>query len=174
VFVAAFHGAVAQRSGQRLPGMQQEGGTGDGDGGFKPPVHDGGPLARACKDIAEGKLCTVDHRHPGGDDGGGGAQEDPDTVGICQKMLDGGVHCHILHPSARACLDKVRFYSAATADGRKIMTVIVRSCDGGLGMGRGNRGSGAVITMGRAFAGDGGGGGWRLLRMCLLGVTLLR
>jgi hypothetical protein len=118
VFVSAFHGAVvgAQRSPGvgRLPGQQQSqqqddgnnnNNNGDGDGVFGRPMHDGGPLARACKDIAEGKLCTVEHRHPGRDDN---AQEDPDAVGICQKMLDGGVHCHILHPSARSCLDKVR------------------------------------------------------------------
>jgi len=64
----------------------------------------GGPLVAACKDLEEGAKCEVSmdgRAHPPP-----GEEDEEDVIGICNKMLDGEMHCHILHPSQLVCLDQ--------------------------------------------------------------------
>ena len=75
-------------------------------------MHDGGPMAAACKDLKDGDQCKVVHHRPkflhadGEDQGAEPELEEEVNIGVCQTMVEGEVHCHILHPSAVVCLNK--------------------------------------------------------------------
>lgn len=58
----------------------------------------GGPLVEACKGMQEGAQCTIESQGP--------ETGDENVLGLCQKMLDDAMHCHILHPAALVCLEK--------------------------------------------------------------------
>ena len=110
----ALAAAATLAASVQAKGSSKKGASGNSPADGAPPhMARGGPLAAACEGLDEGAQCKIVHPKPPvheGDDSDSDSMRhdsmEQDSVGICNKMLDGEMHCHILHPSALACLGK--------------------------------------------------------------------